>query len=110
MLKADKLEMINIIIILLTFFFIVSCGGLKDAGKVLRNEKIKTTDEFLVEKKNPLVLPPNFDKIPEPNSKPKIKSSEEEGIKKILKIPSTEDAIDNKASSAEESILKKIRK
>ena len=33
------------------FFFLVSCGGLKDAGKVLRNEKIKTTDEFLVKKK-----------------------------------------------------------
>ena len=41
----------NTIILLLTLFFIVSCGGLKDAGKVLRNEKIQTTDEFLVEKR-----------------------------------------------------------
>ena len=36
---------------LLTFFLVVSCGGLGDAGKVLRNEKIRTTDEFLVERK-----------------------------------------------------------
>ena len=40
----------------------------KEAGKMLRNEKIITTDEFLVEKKQPLVLPPNYEKIPEPGS------------------------------------------
>ena len=45
-----------------------SCTGLRDAGKVLRNEKIKTTDEFLVKKKAPLALPPNYEKIPEPGS------------------------------------------
>ena len=39
-------------LIVLTFFLLVSCGTLKDAGKVLRNEKIKTTDEFLVKKNN----------------------------------------------------------
>ena len=49
-------------------FFLVSCGGLQEAGKVLRNEKIKTTDEFLVKKRNPLVLPPNYEEIPEPGS------------------------------------------
>ena len=31
-------------------FLLTSCGSLKDAGKVLRNEKVRTTDEFLVEK------------------------------------------------------------
>ena len=49
-------------------FLLTSCGSLKDAGKVLRNEKVRTTDEFLVEKRNPLVLPPNYEKIPEPGS------------------------------------------
>ena len=28
-----------------------SCGSLGEAGKILRNEKIKTTDEFLVKKR-----------------------------------------------------------
>ena len=64
MLKVDKIEMNNIIILLLILFFVASCGGLKDAGKVLRNEKVKTTDEFLVEKKNPLVLQQTLMKIP----------------------------------------------
>ena len=34
------------------FFFIQLVQSFKDAGKVLRNEKNKTTDEFLVKKKN----------------------------------------------------------
>ena len=55
--------------LLLPFYiFITSCGALSDAGKVLRNEKVQTTDEFLVEKRNPLVIPPNFEEIPEPGS------------------------------------------
>ncbi len=58
----------NTKILLITFFLFVSCGGLKEAGSVLRNEKIKNTDEFLVKKRNPLVLPPNYEKIPEPGS------------------------------------------
>ena len=45
-----------------------SCSSMKEAGQVLRNEKVKTTDEFLVKKKQPLILPPNYEKIPEPGS------------------------------------------
>ena len=46
----------------------MSCASMEDVGKVLRNEKIKTTDEFLVKKKEPLILPPDYDKMPEPGS------------------------------------------
>ena len=42
------MKKINFLILIL--FLLVSCGGLKDAGKVLRNEKVRTTDEFLVKK------------------------------------------------------------
>ena len=38
--------------LLIFSFFLVSCSGLRDAGKVLRNEKVRTTDEFLVKKKS----------------------------------------------------------
>ena len=30
---------------------LISCSGLNDVGKVMRNEKTTTTDEFLVKKK-----------------------------------------------------------
>ena len=79
--------MTNIKILLITFFLFASCGGFKEAGKVLRNEKIKTTDEFLVKKKDPLILPPDYDKIPEPGSIFTKKKNEEEKIKDILNAP-----------------------
>ena len=53
----------NLSFILSIIILLTSCGGISDAGKVLRNEKIKTTDEFLVKKRNPLVLPPNYEKF-----------------------------------------------
>ena len=58
--------MIIRIFLLLVFILLNACGGLSDAGKVLRNEKVKTTDEFLVKKRKPLVLPPEFNEVPEP--------------------------------------------
>ena len=99
----------NTKILLITFFLFVSCGGLKEAGSVLRNEKIKTTDEFLVKKRNPLVLPPNYEKIPEPGSVQKKNEDDKDKIKKILKVPQTDNSIKSN-SSVEESILKRIRK
>ena len=97
-------------ILILIMFLLNSCGGIKDASKVLRNEKIRTTDEFLVEKKNPLVLPPNYEEIPAPGSKYKNSKKEEKSFKKILKSPQLENASNNKPSSVEESILSGIRK
>ena len=99
-----KTNFLIIVSILLT-----SCGSMKEAGKMLRNEKISTTDEFLVEKKQPLVLPPNFEKIPVPGSSKVKELNEEDKIKKILKAPQ-ETIRKNKSSSIEDSILKNIRK
>tara|TARA_B100001057_G_scaffold196183_1_gene196886 strand:- start:1083 stop:1391 length:309 start_codon:yes stop_codon:yes gene_type:complete len=100
----------NIQFLLIISFLLVSCGSLKDAGKVLRNEKIKSTDEFLVKKRNPLVLPPNFEEIPEPGSISENKQSEDEKIKKILNAPKSDNSTKRKSTSLEESILNKIRK
>ena len=99
----------NIQLLLIISFLLVSCGGLKDAGKVLRNEKISNTDEFLVKKRNPLVLPPNYEKIPEPGSIRKKNEDDTDKIKQILKVPQTDNSIKS-SSSVEESILKRIRK
>ena len=51
-----------IIVILIT---VQSCGTIKEGFK---SQKKNSTDEFLVEKKSPLVMPPDFDKLPMPNS------------------------------------------
>ena len=95
---------------LLTFFLITSCGGLSDAGKVLRNEKITNNDEFLVKKREPLILPPDYNEMPKPGDKSmQKKRSENDGIKKILKSP-VEKNIKNRKSTVEQSILNQIRK
>ena len=76
------IKTVNITTYFLLLILLNSCGGFSDVGKVLRNEKTRTTDEFLV-KKEPLSLPPDFKTLPEPNTK---KNSSEETIDKIFKI------------------------
>lgn len=98
------------IIPIILLLILTCCSSFNEAGKVLRNEKIKTNDEFLVKKKAPLVLPPNFDEIPEPGSIKKKKINEEEKIKSILSAPKPESANKKSDSSTEDSILKKIKK
>jgi hypothetical protein len=100
-------------IILLSSFLIIlnNCSSLGEAGKILRNEKVRTTDEFLIKKKKPLTQPPDFQKIPEPGSMKDTAATDENSIEKILK--SSQMKSDNKkstSSSTEDSILKKIKK
>ena len=92
---------------LLTFVFIVSCGNV---GKILRNEKIKTTDEFLVEKKKPLILPPDLDEIPKPGSTIETRSQEKDVLKNILKEKKSGKISVTTSTSVEESILKRLPK
>ena len=100
----------NINLLLIILILLSSCGGFSDAGKVLRNEKVITNDEFLVKKRNPLVLPPNYEEIPEPDSDSKKEESNEDNFKKILKAPNKSSSSKNKPSSLEETILNRINK
>lgn len=99
----------KITLVALALFILNSCGGFKEAGKVLRNEKTRTTDEFFVKKKQPLALPPDYDKIPEPGSLEEKKIDNQEKLKKILKAPS-KNINNNNTSSIEKSIVDKIKK
>ena len=89
---------------------LVSCQSMGEAKKVLSNEKIKTTDEFLVKKREPLVLPPDYENVPKPGTTSQAKENEEEKIKKILKVPEKETSNTKNQNSIEKSILDKIKK
>ena len=102
------MKKLNLLLIL--FLLLISCGSLSEAKKVIKNEKVITTDEFLVKKRNPLVIPPNFEEVPIPGSEPKKKINEGEKIKRILNAPKDENNSTSKSSSVENSILKRIRK
>jgi hypothetical protein len=87
-----------------------SCGTLKEAGDILKNEKTKSSDEFLIEKKGPLTQPPDFQNIPEPgitNSKAENQNSIEEMINKKQ---DQSDKTSKSTSSTENSILEQIKK
>lgn len=95
--------------ILSVIFLLSACNSFQDAGKVLRNEKIKTTDEFLVKKRQPLVLPPDYDSLPTPGTiKRKVETNND--INKILKIPNQSETSKSNSTSVEQSILNKIGK
>ncbi len=97
-------------IILIVFFFLTSCTGFKEAGKVLRNEKVSSTDEFLVKKRDPLILPPNYEDLPKPNSKQTEFNKEKKNpLKKILNASNDETSSKNSSSSTEKTILNRIR-
>jgi len=100
-------EIKNILIILKLFLFLASCGAISDAGKTLRNEKTRTTDEFLVKKREPLSMPPDYEKLPKPKSQATNNNSEK--IDNILKIQKKK-VIKKGSSSVEQSIINQIRK
>ena len=60
--------------IIFCVFFISGCSSEK---KTLSGKKKNNTDEFLVKKKNPLVLPPNFNDLPKPET-PNIKKNDQD--------------------------------
>ena len=104
------MKKINKSLLYIFFVFLLnSCGSMSEAGKVLRNEKVKTTDEFLVKKRQPLALPPDYETLPQPGS---LESSQKDKIKEIDKIfkISKETSPSKSSKSVEQSILNKIGK
>ena len=65
--------------ILVIFFicFVSGCSSIKDT---LSGVKKQNSDEFLVKKKDPLVIPPNFNDLP----KPQTQNTEEDDEKKNI--------------------------
>ena len=103
----------KIIQIIILSLLLYSCGtGLKDAlqGK----KRSENSDEFLVQKKNPLILPPNYGELPVPSSR--LEQQEDSlDVKKILEIDTDDNQIDKKCTTdntekcLENSILEKIK-
>ena len=100
----------NIYLILLIMLVTASCQSLKNAVSGVKQEN---SDEFLVQKKNPLVMPPDFTDLPVPfDESPKVTEVQiEDDIEKLLGMEnntkSTSDTSDS--SSIENFVLKKIK-
>ena len=99
----------NILKIFTVSLFLFSCSGGLEGFKLKR--KSTSGDEFLIEKKDPLVLPPDFSKLPNPEEGIKETQKEESQIEIEFKNDNSENEnTDKSTTSLEKSILEKIQK
>jgi len=96
----------------LILLFLNSCGSIAEG---LGGSKKKGSDEFLVKKKSPLVLPPSFGELPEPGKVPeqnitldKKDTSDIEDIINQSSSTGTSEKSDDTKNSVEQYIIKKI--
>ena len=100
--KLKKFILLNFVLLL------VSCGTIQSA---FENQKKNNTDEFLVEKKSPLVMPPDFDELLIPKEIEIQKDIKENEFKTLVtqdnqQIESNEKDINK---NFEETLLDKIK-
>ena len=97
--------------ILLNFILLLtSCGTVKDA---FVNQKKNNTDEFLVQKKSPLVMPPDYNELPIPKEKIEQTDINENEFKTLITQKNQDtksDSNEDVDKSFEELLLKKIKK
>ena len=92
---------------ILLFIFLASCANTFDSVKRgLTGAKKSSADEFLVKKKDPLILPPDFENLPIPDEAP-ILLEESSIFENTLEDDGKADSPESK--SVESSILKKIQ-
>ena len=99
------------ILILLNFYLLVFACNTVQEGFV--NQKKNSSDEFLVEKKSPLVQPPNYEELPVPREGEKVFLNEDNKVKKLISQQDNENdensSIKNVNESFEDSIIRKIK-
>ena len=96
----------KIFAILSLILLLTSCGTAK---KAFSNQKKNSSDEFLIEKKAPLVMPPDYDDLPVPENSGMTEKQDFNEIEKLIKNNEQENTT-NSNSSLEENLLEKIKK
>ena len=102
----------KLVINLFILILLSSCGTIKEG---FSSQKKDNTDEFLVEKKNPLKLPPNFEELPVPKSdKDSGDNQKDQEIKSLLtssenNSDSVENNTDSKSKNLQKLLLDKIK-
>jgi len=105
---------------ILCFLILIILQGCQDVKKGFSGKQINQGEEFLIKKKNPLEIPPNFEELPKPGDDLSIKNTEksneilfENEFNKILESQDNQIIEDNKNkksnSTLEEELLEKIK-
>ena len=98
-------------IFLLTLAFLVtSCADSWDSVKRgMTGAKKESAEEFLVIKKDPLILPPDYDKLPTPDEQ-RAAAEDISSFEKKLKKKSSTKNTSSSTTSTEISILERIKR
>ena len=97
----------SILLFATVFFTFQSCQTVKEG---FTSQKKKSTDEFLVEKKSPLVMPPEFDELPIPKSSENTPENEtENNIENLISNNDTPENSEIQNENFENSIIEKIK-
>tara|TARA_B100000287_G_C20186265_1_gene604277 strand:+ start:176 stop:490 length:315 start_codon:yes stop_codon:yes gene_type:complete len=97
------------IFLIFIFFLLNACQTIQDG---LAGNKNKNSDEFLIEKKNPLEIPPDFGSLPKPKAESENADQAEEiekDIEKLLQHSEIDTSFESKDKSAEDFVLKQIK-
>ena len=89
------------------FLVLLSCSTVKEG---FQNDKKNNSDEFLVEKKSPLVMPPDFEKLPMPSNKEEKTKVSQNQIKEMIQSQEISNTENVNSKKLEESMLDKIKK
>ena len=106
-LKRQIMKKFNLLFILGISLIILS--GCNTVKKGFKNPKKNSSDEFLVEKKSPLVMPPEFNELPIPNQNEDTSQKQENNIKNLISDNNGNTDQEASNSDLEGSILSKIK-
>ncbi len=87
-----------------------SCVSWQDIKAGITGEKRANTDEFLVEKKDPLIQPPNFENLPIPGLIEDDEQASENSLETLASEGDESFDEDSTTGSTESNILKRIKK
>ena len=88
---------------------LIILSGCNTVKKGFKNPKKNSSDEFLVEKKSPLVIPPEFNELPIPNQNEDTRQKQENNIKNLISDNNGNTDQEASNSDLEGSILSKIK-
>ena len=88
---------------------LIILSGCNTVKKGFKNPKKNSSDEFLVEKKSPLVMPPEFNELPVPNQNKDVKQKQDNNIKNLISENNGNDDQEVSDNDLEGSVLSKIK-
>ena len=96
------------LLIIFSTILISSCGSVQTA---FDPQNKNTSEEFLVEKKSPLSMPPSFEELPVPSNEKVYKESQINNIESLITKESNNEKLETVESDKdfEQSILDKIK-